>query len=101
MKDTILLRLLEETANGLEGVSFPVTTPYLIPSYNAILAAAQANHPTDAFLSALTPLEPPSQNDRHNSGGGPEEMRVLVAQLRIVLESYAEKPYSPEIPGGQ
>jgi hypothetical protein len=82
MKDEIIRRILDETCQALKGVHFPVQTPHLIPSYNALLTAAKDNHPNDSFLRVLEPLEP--------GESGPEEMRVLFAQLRIVLESYME-----------
>jgi hypothetical protein len=97
MKDAVIIRMLQEACTALEGVSFPVTTPHLVPSYNALLAAAKANHPTDPFLSALTNLEvlPPVRNEngkfRREDAVGPEEMRVLFGQLRVVLESLQEE----------
>ena len=59
MRDEVIIRMLQEASHGLKEVSFPVTTPHLIPSYNALLAAAKVNHPTDPFLSVLSPIERP------------------------------------------
>ena len=47
-------------------------------SYNAILSAAQVNHPHDAFLSALKPLE---------KSGNTIELAIMFSQLRIALEA--------------
>lgn len=99
MKDEVIIRMLQEASQALKGVSFPVTTPHLAPSYNALLAAAKANHPDDPFLSALSPIEK-SEGGRREDGVGPEEMRVLFGQLRIVLESLLEEQggYVPATP---
>jgi hypothetical protein len=83
MRDEIIIRMLEDACTALEGVSFPTKTPNLVPSYNALLAAARANHPDHPFLSALSRID--------NTDAGPEEMRVLFGQLRIVLESFQER----------
>ena len=82
MRDEVIIRMLEDACTTLEGASFPVRTPNLVPAYNALLAAAKANHPGDAFLGTLGAIEP--------GESGPEEMRVLFGQLRIVLESLGE-----------
>jgi hypothetical protein len=88
MKDETIILMLAEASKGLEGVSFPVTTPHLIPSYNALLSAAQANHPNHPFLSALTGIEMPVKGEgRREESVGPDEMRILFGQLRIVLEA--------------
>jgi len=83
MRDETIIRMLEDACTALEGVTFPTKTPNLVPSYNALLVAARANHPDDPFLGALSNIE--------NKDAGPEEMRVLFGQLRIVLESYEEE----------
>lgn len=82
MNDEILLRLIKDAGNKLERVHFPVETPHLLPVYDALLEAVQANHPENAFLRVLRPLSGESKN-----GTTPEELKVLLGQLRIVLES--------------
>lgn len=81
MKDSILIRMLEETCDMLKHVDAYVSCTHLIPSYNAILLAAQANHPTDPFLHALVPIQVA------DGTAGSTEIRVLFAQVRIALES--------------
>lgn len=83
MKDETLVRLLQDACKNLERVNFPVTTPNLIPVYNALLSAAKANHPGHSYLSIL-----PILNEGET---GPEEMRVLLGQLRIVLEALPDE----------
>lgn len=90
MRDEIIVRMLEHACQALEGVSFPATTPHLGPSYNALLAAAKANHPGNPFFEALVPIGGGENGRRSESG--PEEMRVLFGQLRIALESFLEEP---------
>jgi hypothetical protein len=84
MRDETIIRMLQETCDALKGVGFPASARHLVPSYNAVLAAAKVNHPSDPFLGALRPLE-----DGHE-GAGPEEMRILFGQLRIALEALHE-----------
>ena len=124
MKDDLILRLLEETCKGLEGVNFPVTTPHLMLSYQALVGAAVANHPENEFLRTLQFIGDDGDSKRKDgiayafqSGGqgensgdetrfhfsrrgsrhqsGPEEMRILFAQLRLVLESLQESREPP------
>ena len=120
MRDEVILRLLEDACKGLKDVSFPVQTPHLAPVYNALLAAARANHPNEPFFQALTPIErrddayeEEDENEeargggrmdrsRHRRGRGedvsvaPEELRVLMGQLRIALESFRQQ--QPSMP---
>ena len=83
MKDETLVRLVQDASQKLEHVRFPVTTPNLISVYNALLAAAKVNHPSDPYLSLLPTLA--------DGETGPEEMRVLLGQLRIVLEALQDE----------
>ena len=83
MRDETLIRLAADANEKLAHVRFPATTPYLAPAYNAVLAAAQANHPEEVFFMALTPIT--------KDEAGPEEMNVLFGQLRIVLEALVEE----------
>ena len=116
MRDEVILRLLEDACKSLKDVSFPVQTPHLAPVYNALLAAARANHPNEPFFQALTPIErrddeyeEEEDEDEQGRGGGrpdrsrhrrrrgedvsvaPEELRVLMGQLRIALESFRQQ----------
>jgi hypothetical protein len=81
MKDDVILRLLQDAAKQLEHVNFPAETPHVVPVYNALLAAVKANHPQEPYLQALPTVE---------GGTGPEELRVLLGQLRILLEAWVE-----------
>jgi len=83
MKDEILVRLVQDACQKLEHVHFPVATPHLVPIYDALLAAAKANHPGDPYLSLLPALA--------DGETGPEEMRVLLGQLRILLEALQDE----------
>ncbi len=83
MKDETLVRLLQDACQKLERVNFPVTTPNLIPVYNALLTATKANHPAHPYLAVLPVLA--------EGETSPEEMRVLLGQLRIVLEALPEE----------
>jgi hypothetical protein len=80
MKDEIIIRMLQDAGSNLEHVRFPIETPNLVPIYNSLLAASQANHPQESFLKALRPVE----------GASPEELRVLFGQLRILLEALVD-----------
>ena len=81
MKDDVIRRLLQDAAKQLEHVTFPSDTPYVVPVYNALLAAVKANHPQEPSLQALTVIEGES---------APEELRVLLGQLHILLEAWVE-----------
>ena len=86
MNDTTLLKLIHETVRHL-GNAISVSPAYqLIPSYNAVLASAKANHPSHSFLSVLTPLE------ANGEMVSIAEMTALFAQIAIVLEASAENP---------
>lgn len=87
MKDATIVRMLEETCSMLKHVDAYVSCTHLVPSYNALLTAAKANHPNDPFLSALS-LLPTNSNEK---GCGSSEIRVLFAQMRIALESFQEE----------
>ena len=65
--------------------AIPVSScPYMVPSYNALVSAASANHPDDAFLKVLTPI-PTTGDDRDSISIA--EITALFAQLVIALES--------------
>jgi hypothetical protein len=105
MKDEIIIKLLEDACKGLEKVNFPVTTPNLMPIYQTLVLSAAQNHPENLFLRTLARLQENSMPDAGGSeesrgflkksdkrDSGPEEMRILFGQLRIVLESLQEPP---------
>lgn len=79
MNDELILRMLQDASRNLEQVMFPVETPQIVPVYNGLLAAVKANHPGESYLEALPPIE---------GSAGPEELRVLFGQLRILLETW-------------
>jgi hypothetical protein len=87
--DETIIRMAEEASQALSEVDGHIQCNYLMPSYNAMLQAAKANHPNDPFLSALIPLELISDRKFYVSGA---ELRVLLGQLRIALESLHEPP---------
>lgn len=93
MKDATIIRMLEETCAMLKNVDAYVSCAHLAPSYNAMLVAAQANHPDDLFLSVLPPLPIRNKEEGHSKEGcGSSEIRVLFAQMRIALESLQNEP---------
>jgi hypothetical protein len=81
--DVVLLRIIEEMSKPLTQMDVHCSTDEIISSYNALLGAAQANHPDVPLLMALEPVPPPSIN------AGP--MLALLSQLRIILESLQER----------
>ncbi|MGC4045632.1 MAG: hypothetical protein QM758_17715 [Armatimonas sp.] len=81
MKDTILLQLIQATIGHLKHAVSVSPALQLIPSYNAVLSAAKANHPEDTFLKVLLPLEPSGEMISI------AEMTALFAQIGIVLEA--------------
>ena len=84
MNDAIIIRMAAETIQHLRH-AIPVSScPYMVPSYNALVTAARANHPDDVFLKALTPL-PTTGDDRDCISIA--EITALFAQLAIALES--------------
>lgn len=85
MKDETLIRLCEETTKYLSQTVTVNPGMQMIPSYNALLAAARTNHPVHPFLSALEPL-PTSGDDMITVA----EIMALFAQIRIVLDSLSE-----------
>jgi hypothetical protein len=102
MTDELILRLVDETCKGLGRMEFFNPCAHLIPSYNAVVRAAQANHPDDPYLNTLFPILQPNENaerpDKHGSDGSginPPLLRILFTQLRIILESLQEGQASP------
>ena len=87
MKDETLIRLAEETAKWLSQTITVNPAPQMVPSYNAFLSAAKANHPTNPFLNVLHPLA--TDGDELVTVG---EMIALFGQVRIVLESLRDTP---------
>ncbi|WP_395092506.1 hypothetical protein [Armatimonas sp.] len=84
MNDSIIIRMATETIQHLRH-AIPVSScPYMVPSYNALVTAARANHPDDVFLKVLSPL-PTTGDDRDCISIA--EITALFAQLAIALES--------------
>jgi hypothetical protein len=86
MNDATILRMATETIQHLRQ-AIPVSAcPHMVPSYNALVRAAQANHPEDVFLKILTPIST-TGDDRDSISIA--EITALFAQLAIALESLA------------
>jgi hypothetical protein len=84
MTDTMILRLLDETCVLLRKIPWHQESHHLLPSYYALLQAARANHPDDAFLNSAFPGPPAGEPDQ---GISPLELAILFTQLKIVLEA--------------
>ncbi|MCW3097655.1 MAG: hypothetical protein JWL77_3273 [Chthonomonadaceae bacterium] len=78
INDDVLLRIIEEISKPLAQMDVHCSTDEILSSYNALLGAAQANHPDVSLLAALEPLP------LNGINAGP--MLALLAQLRIILE---------------
>ncbi len=84
MNDATIIRMATETIQHLRH-AIPVSScPYMVPSYNALVSAASANHPEDVFLKVLAPI-PTTGDDRDCISIA--EINALFAQLIIALES--------------
>ena len=81
MNDTILLKLIHETVKHLKEAISVNPAYQMIPSYNAILAAAKENHPDDTFLRVLAPLTTDGELITI------AEITALFAQIGIVVEA--------------
>jgi len=91
MDNRTLVRLAASFMEHL-GETLPGTDcALLIPTYNALLNAAQAQNPEEPFLSHLQPLQAEGHVD-------PEVLRVLMGQLQIVLESLSPPAPPPPAP---
>jgi hypothetical protein len=82
MNDKGIILMAHETCKVLSNVPWHVTCNYLVPSYNALLQAAKANHPDDPFIGVLSSV----QLNEDDGLNGPQ-MNILFTQLRIALES--------------
>ena len=80
MKDSLILKVAEETISIRDQMEFHEPCDQLGASYNALLAAAQTNHPDDAFLKALKPIQGTAE-------GSKNQMQILFTQLRIVMDA--------------
>ena len=87
MTDQTIAKIAEATSSLLRKVLPGENATNVLPSYNAILAAAQENHPDDTFLAALKPIEK-SENAI--------DLGILFSQLRIALEAINEGSDEPE-----
>jgi hypothetical protein len=83
MTDETIVKMLRETCQVLSRMEFFEPSKYLLPSYNALLTAARANHPNEPFLSVLPTLEGGEDEEAFN----PHTACILFSQLRIALES--------------
>ena len=84
MRDDVIVRMVQETCKVLSEMHPYEECRSLVPSYNALLDAARANHPEESFLKVLPSL--PDREDSHVSSGN---FQILFAQLRIMLEGLA------------
>ena len=91
MKDQALIRIAEETTKALADAHPYSSAKRTIPSYNALLSAAKANHPGDPFLTALPLFELNREGRGEEDNTSTAEMIALFAQIRIVLESLLEE----------
>ncbi len=83
MMDTTIARMAEEVAAGLKHVDGEMEFKRLVPIYNGLVTAAQANHPQDPFLSMITSIDA-NRGEEYISAA---EMRILFGLLRLALES--------------
>jgi hypothetical protein len=101
VKDEVILKIAEEMCSILGSVDGSVacemTCGNMAPSYNAVLQAAKASHPNDAFLSMLTLFPLSGVRGPVVEGGDPTalEMRALFTQLRIAIESLQGERSTP------
>src|SRR5207249_5339948 len=79
MTDAVILRMIEESCAILQQMEYREDCAPLLPTYTALVIAAQANHPQDSFIRTLSSVE--------DTGSRPSVMRILLPQLRIALES--------------
>ena len=80
MKDELIIRMIQETSAILAEMEWHQDGKAIVPSYNALLQAVQANHPEDVFLCSLLQIKTEDQV-------GPRELQILFTQLRIALEA--------------
>jgi len=95
IKDEMLIRMIEEASKSLAQVDGYQNCNQLVPSYNALLQAAKANHPNDPCLGALERL------NKEEDDVSAMVLRVLLGQMRIALESLQgaqAAPMSPSSP---
>lgn len=86
MNDSTIIRMATETVQHLRNAISVGPALYMVPSYNALLTAAKANHPEDVFLKALTTLPVKGEDGDHISIA---EISALFAQIAVALESLA------------
>lgn len=80
MTNDVLIRMTAETSAILKDADGYVPCKHLVPAYNTLLLGAQANHPNDPFLMALTTIE--ADGDANGLA-----MKILFTQLHMALES--------------
>ena len=91
MTDSTIIRMAEESSKALSEAHPYTQCRHVVPSYNALVQAAQENHPADTFLRTLASIDLRAGEDSITVA----ELRVLLAQLRIALESLQREPQSP------
>jgi hypothetical protein len=85
MKDELIIKLIQETVRHLGNAISVSSANQMIPSYNAILTAAQTNHPNHPFLSHLKPLGRDRNDEEDHISIA--EITALFAQIGISIES--------------
>jgi hypothetical protein len=90
MNDETIIRMATETVKHLRNAISVNSCPYMVPSYNAMVLAAKANHPDDYFLRGLSPLPVSGANGEDGPGNciSVAELSALFAQLAIALEAH-------------
>jgi hypothetical protein len=107
MTDQTIIRILEETQKPLSRMEHFEHCLFLVPSYNALLTSARANHPEEEFLRVLPLLDPEAKDKDGDPIINPRQLAILFAQLRIVLEGMVESAggsgnaWSPTAEGGK
>lgn len=87
MKDEAIWRIAKQTAKVLSNMQFFMNCKHLLPSYQALLLAAKANHPDDPFLNALPVLDLQDVDDQTVA---PPQLNILFTQLYLALESFMD-----------
>ena len=78
MTDRTIIKMAEESTALLRQIPVGFDATNIVPSFNAILAEAKANHPDDVFIKALSAIE---------SSDNAFDLAILFTQLRIALEA--------------
>ena len=87
MTDEMILRLAAEASEALSKMEFWMKCHEFVHVYNRMLQSAKENHP-GTELDRLGPLKVPTFGESLvGNVDYPAEMRIRIAELRIVLEA--------------